>query len=61
MMLLIQRGDYPTPPDRPVCFTASTARLPGCEMHNITAIVRFSIETKQSRSFFPKLEMLYNQ
>ena len=27
----------------------------------MTAIVRFSIETKQSRSLFPKLLMLYNQ
>ena len=38
MMLLIQRGD-PTTSDRPVCFTASIARLPGCEMQELLSVL----------------------
>lgn len=55
-MLLIQRGDYPTAP-------YVLLRLPHVypAVKCMTAIVRFSIETKQSRSLFPKLVMLYNQ
>ena len=59
MMLLIQRGDYPTPPTAPYVLLRLLHVYPAVKC--ITAIVRFSIETKQSRSFFPKLEMLYNQ